>query len=232
MPSLEKARITNTVTGEDIEVMFNPEQYALGKDMNYAQAQVPGLSSPLLQFVNGGLQTLDMELLLDTYEAHGEAGRRVNQQGDDVRNLTRRVTGLMEIDPTTHAPPVLLFTWGSLTFRCVLARVRQRFVLFRPDGIPVRARLEVSFAELRSADLEAKEVKRETADYSKRYVVGEGETISSVAGKAYGDPSLWRAIALRNQVDDPREVPAGATLLIPPLPFRDPDSGEVYEAHA
>ena len=37
---------------------------------NYAQAAIPGLSSPLLQFVNGNLQTLEMELFLDSYEEH------------------------------------------------------------------------------------------------------------------------------------------------------------------
>ena len=48
------------------------------------------------------------------------------------------------------------------------------FIMFLPDGIPVRARLTVTFNEYRNVDLEAKEVKRETADYSKRHVVEPG----------------------------------------------------------
>ncbi len=68
----------------------------------------------------------------------------------------------MNIDPTTHAPPVLLFSWASLTFTCVLAKATQRFIMFLPDGSPVRARLQVSFHEFRNVDLEAKEIKRET----------------------------------------------------------------------
>ena len=43
--------------------------------------------------------------------------------------------------------------------------------MFSPDGIPVRALLKVTFNEYRNVDLEAKEVKRETSDYSKRHVV-------------------------------------------------------------
>lgn len=211
-----------------IPVLFNPEEYTLSKDNNFAQAAVPGLSSPILQFVNGGMETLDMELLLDTHEAHVEAGRKLNGAGDDVRRYTNRLTKLMEIDPRTHAPPVLVFTWSSLSFTCVLARLNQRFVLFRPDGRPVRARVQVTFNEFRNAELEAKEVKRETAHYSKSHVVGGGETISSIAATAYDDPALWRPIALRNQLDDPRALRPGVEIAIPPLPFRDAETGVVY----
>ena len=55
--ALEWAVITNSVTGERIEVLFNPNEYSLNKDVNFAQAAVPGLSTPLLQFVHGNLRT-------------------------------------------------------------------------------------------------------------------------------------------------------------------------------
>src|SRR5262245_38324123 len=130
MPSLEKATITNTVTGERVPVLFNPEEYTVNRDINFAQTAVPGLSAPILQFVNGNAQTLDMELLVDTYEEHRSGGRAANRAGEDVRNLTRKITDLMNIDPGTHAPPVLLFTWASLTLTCVLGHVSQRFIMF------------------------------------------------------------------------------------------------------
>lgn len=228
--ALEKATITNTVTGERIPVLFNPEEYTVSRDVTWAQAPIPGLSAPLLQFVHGGLQTLDMELLVDTYEEHRDGSRSLNRPRSDVRALTTKLVDLMTIDASTHAPPVLLFTWASLSFTCVLARATQRFLMFLPDGTPVRARLQVSFTEFRNVELEAKEIKRETADFSKRRVVGQGESLSAIAADAYGDPALWRPIALRNDLDDVRELPPGLALLIPPLPFRDPDTGETFAA--
>ena len=227
--ALEKAIITNTVTGEPIPVMFNPEEYILNKDNNYAQIGVPGLGSPLLQFVHGNLQTLEMELFLDTYEEHRDSSRTLNQAGDDVRRLVRRVTDLLSIEPSTHAPPILLFTWASLSFTCVLARANQRFIMFLPDGTPVRARLQVTFNEFSNAELEAKEVKRETADFSKFHTVSQGETLSAIAGRMYNNPKLWRPIALRNRIDNPRSLPMGTRLIVPQLPYRDPDTGEVYQ---
>ena len=227
--ALEKAVITNTVTAERIPVMFNPEEYSLNRDINYAQVAIPGLSAPLLQFVHGNLQTLEMELFLDTYEQHKQDSRTLNQAGDDVRKLTSKITNLMNIEPSTHAPPILLFTWGSLSFTCVLTRANQRFIMFRPDGAPVRARIQVTFSEFRNIDLEAKEIKRETSDYSKAHTITQGETLTAIASQHYGNAELWRPIALRNAVINPRSLRAGGRLLIPNLPYRDPQTGEVYQ---
>jgi nucleoid-associated protein YgaU len=228
MPSLEKATITNTLTGERVSVLFNPEEYTVNREVNFAQTSVPGLSAPIIQFVNGNAETLDMELFLDTNEMHRSGSRVLNQRGDDVRALVSQITHLMQIAPQSHAPPVLLFTWASLSFTCVLSKASQRYVMFLADGRPVRARLQVTFTEFRNVDLEAKEIKRQTADYTKRHVVRDGETLSGIAAMVYGDPAKWRPIAIRNRIDAPRRIAVGSALEIPPLPFRDPETGVLH----
>jgi nucleoid-associated protein YgaU len=225
---LEKARIYNLSKAEDpVVVLFNPEEYTLNKDINYAQGAIPGLSGPILQFVNGNMSTLEMELLVDTLEAYPE-GKPPSAAGADVRDLTRRITHLMEINAETHVPPVLEFVWGSLSFMCVLARCSQKFIMFRPDGVPVRARLTVTFNEYLDPGIEAKRVGRATADYTKQHLVLEGENLTHLATRFYQNPQLWRPIALANRLDDPRRVAAGQRLIIPSLPFTDPDSGERF----
>jgi Contractile injection system tube protein/LysM domain len=215
--ALEKATIVNTQTNESLTVRFNPEEYSLSRDNNFAQASVPGRSAPLLQFTHGNLRSLEMELLFDTYE-----------QLRDVRQETSKLIKLLDPDPVTHVPPILLFVWGSLRFRCVLARANQKFVLFLPNGNPVRARVQTAFSEFTNGLFEAKEIKRETADYTKVHVVAQGDTLSGIAAQVYNNPALWRPIALRNGVDDPRALETGRSLAIPRLPFRDPESGEVF----
>ncbi|MCA9623471.1 MAG: LysM peptidoglycan-binding domain-containing protein [Myxococcales bacterium] len=226
---LEKATLHNENTGEAVPVLFNPEEYTVKRGVNYASLPVVGLSGPITQFVHGEATTLEMELFLDTREAHEHNRRVVNQAGDDVRKLVDRIVGLMNIDPATHAPPILLFVWGSLSFNCVLTSATQQFVLFLADGTPVRARLQVSFSEYRNVDREAKEVKRETSDYTKSYVVGEGDTLAGIGAREYGRPTLWRPIALHNGLDRPRDLKVGQRLAIPRLPYRDPSTGEIYE---
>ncbi|HEY8550344.1 MAG TPA: LysM peptidoglycan-binding domain-containing protein [Vicinamibacterales bacterium] len=214
--ALVKARITVEHTGRTIEVMFNPEEYTLNRDNNFASQAIPGLSSPLIQFVHGNLRTLEMELFFDTFEQHR-----------DVREVTQQVVGLLDIDPELHAPPVLRVAWASLQFRCVLARASQKFILFFPDGRPARARLSVSFQEYVDAAREGREVNRQTADFSKSHTVVQGETLSAIAGRFYQDPRQWRPIAIENGLDDPVAIAPGQTLVIPPLPYVDPETGEV-----
>lgn len=53
------------------------------------------------------------------------------------------------------------------------------------------------------------------------YVIREGDTLSSIAGRVYGDPNLWYVIfeANRQALDnDPDRIVAGARLTIPPKP--------------
>ena len=215
---LTKAKITVEHNQQFIEVMFNPEEYSLNRDNNFASHAIPGLSSPLIQFAHGNLRTLDMELLFDTYE-----------KLSDVRFETEKLIHLMEIDPALHAPPILIVSWASLQFRCVLTKASQKFLLFLDDGRPVRARITTSFTEFIDPDHEALQVKRETADFTKEHTVLQGETIANIAFKHYDDPTLWRPIATFNRLDNPRDLFAGQTLAIPSLPFRDSATGEVIE---
>lgn len=224
---LERATLTNTVTGERFRVLFNPEEYTIHRETNFAQLAVPGLSSPVVQFVHGQAGTLEMELFLDSLEDNRQAAA-----GSDVRVLTRRIVDLMDIDPTLHAPPPVIFAWGSLTFTCVISRVTQRFVMFLPSGVPVRARLTVSFSEYRTADREAKDVKRETADFTTVHVTSAGDTLPLLAWREYGSAACWRPIALRNGIDDPRVLPVGVTLVLPRLPYVDRLTGEVFDVPA
>jgi LysM repeat protein len=215
---LTKAKITVEHSQAFIEVMFNPEEYSLNRDNNFASQAIPGLSSPLIQFAHGNLRTLDMELLFDTYE-----------KLSDVRFKTEKFVHLMEIDPALHAPPILIVAWASLQFRCVLTKASQKFLLFLDDGRPVRARISASFTEFIDPEHEALQVKRETADFTKQHTVLQGETIANIAFKYYDNPTLWRPIARLNRLDNPRELIAGQALAVPSLPFHDPTTGEVIQ---
>jgi LysM repeat protein len=214
--ALAKASITVEHTGARFDVMFNPEEYSLNKDNNFASQAIPGLGSPILQFVHGNLRTLEMELFFDTTDKR-----------TDVRTETQKVVDLLKIDSQLHAPPVLRVAWGSLQLRCVLARANQKFIKFLEDGRPTRARITASFSEFIDPEREAKEVNRQTADFSKGYTVQHGDTLTTIAFRFYEDAALWRPIAIANDIDDPRGIRPGQSLKVPALPFTDPATGEV-----
>jgi LysM repeat protein len=189
-----------------IPVLFNPTRYGLGASNQLAEISVPGLSRPILQYVRGASRTLTMQLFFDTYEA-----------GSDVSSLTGAIYSLLDIESTTHAPPVCEFRWGSLTFQGVIERVAGQFTLFLSDGTPVRATLDVTFREFVDVDTSAKLVMTASADHATTHVVMRGETLSSIAAQEYGDPTQWRPIANVNRIDNPRKILPGQVLAIPPL---------------
>ncbi len=200
--ALEKAQIVNTATGQAIEVMFNPEEYTLEMGNSFAEIGVPGLSVSPVQYVKGNGRTLTMSLFFDTTET-----------GEDVRGRTQQITQLLHQDPSTQAPPILLVGWGSLSLRCVLESVSQRFSFFMEDGAPVRATLDVSFREYEPIDVTI-ESGLFILPPTVRNLTG-GQTLSGLAGEVLGDPAAWREIAQANGIDDPLDVPAGMQLIIP-----------------
>ena len=50
---LQKLRIVPEAPLEAFNVMFNPERYTVNKGVQIAEIGIPGLDSPILQFVRG-----------------------------------------------------------------------------------------------------------------------------------------------------------------------------------
>ena len=115
---------------KDFQVLYNPESYTQSRMVRYAHA--PGISTntPVAQFAGGSLEVLKFRLFFDSMSAGGEVGGTVPDRlkftGNsllpslgkqlDVREYTKKVYGLMEIDPDRHVPPLLKLKWSSLQF--------------------------------------------------------------------------------------------------------------------
>jgi nucleoid-associated protein YgaU len=198
-----------------IPVMFNPPEYTIAKGAQFAEIAIPGIDAPILQFIRGQTRTLSLELFFDGTRV-GSSGTRAG----DVRLLLEPVTQLGRIQPNTHAPPRIRFIWGiGLSFRGVVDNVSQKFTMFSPAGIPVRATLTLSIKEYKTLEEQLKELNLQSWDHTKWHVVKSGETLSSIAYAEYGDATKWRPIADRNAdlIPDPRRLVPGITLEIPML---------------
>ena len=205
---LTKALIIDcdSVTRIPIPVMFNPPEYQLQVTNQFAEVGIPGLGSSLLQFVRGSAKTLTMELFFDTTD-----------EGIDVRLYTGLVLNLTSLNSETHAPPRLLFLWGSLIFPCVLESVTQTFDFFNTLGMPLRARLNVTLKGHDTLEDLLGSHQLLSADRTKQWVFKKGDTLQKIAAQEYGDPNKWRPIAEANNIDNPLTIPVGRTLKVPAL---------------
>jgi hypothetical protein len=217
--------------GYPLVVDYNPTEYTLSKGAQLSEIAIPGLDSPIIQFVRGQTETLSLDLFFDTTEA-GMGDTAVS-----VTTVTDLFYQLIKIDGFTHAPPIVFFSWGMQFpgqrgyasmglgtgsqqrhgFKCVVESVRQRYTLFSPDGIPLRATLTVSLKEYKTLAEQILEINAQSADHSHTHLVQVGETLNQIATAVYNDPTQWRAIANQNNILDPLNLQPGQNLEIPPL---------------
>src|SRR5262249_13533415 len=93
--------------------------------------------------------------------------------------------------------------------------MREKMTLFSDDGRRLRARLSISFRSYKSAEVQLRELKLSSPDRSHVRVLREGETLAHIANEVYGDPRMWRPIALANNIHRPGSIEPGTPLLIP-----------------
>jgi hypothetical protein len=232
MEPLEKAVLVATYSNGDVDlipVQFNPTEFTLDKSAQLAEINIPGLDAPLVQFIRGQSEKLTMDLFFDTTEQGMGAG------ATSVTTLTDRVYGLLKIEPDGHAPPVCSFLWNSAfpgadlparfgnqrrtEFQCVVEGVKQKFTLFSPEGVPLRATLTVSFREYKTLDEQLRQLNLNSPDRTQSHVVRGGETLAAIAAQHYGSPAEWRRIADQNAINDPRRLTPGTFLTIPPVTY-------------
>lgn len=205
---LAKATITDVShAGQSpISVLFNPTDLSVDRSSHYASMPVPGLSMPILQYIRGESDILNLELFLDRTD-----------QGNDVNSDVAALERLTQIDSTLHAPPVIQFDWANFSFTGVVTSVREKLTLFSEDGRVLRARVALSLKSYKAAEVQLRDLKLSSPDRSHARVLREGETLAHIAYEAYGDPRMWRTIALANNIDRPRFIEPGTPLWIPAM---------------
>jgi nucleoid-associated protein YgaU len=217
---LKKATITvldGADKGKVISVLFNPTEYSFERTNSFKATAVPGLGSPLLQFVNGEADTLSMELFLDDYTDPKGPTSLQQKEREPLATRLADLSKLLEIDRDLHAPPPVRFNWGPMEFSAVIEKLGRKVTIFHPDGSPARATLSVSFKEYRTLRQQLEDPRRESADKSKRRVVVGKERLWWIAAREYDDPGEWTRIAVANDLDDPREIAPGDWLILPPI---------------
>ncbi|MBP2330401.1 hypothetical protein JOF56_010786 [Kibdelosporangium banguiense] len=191
-----------------IPLRFNPTDYKLSKSNTFAEIAIPGLETPPLQYVRGGSETLNLQALVDTSDTLENVRVRYV---DALRNLMRP-------DRREHAPPIVRFVWDEAVFTGVMEKLDVNYQLFRQDGVPLRAQLDLSLKEYRPAAVQVAETPLSSPTVEKSYVVRRGDTLSSIAAAVYRRADAWRELARANGISDPRDLRPGRVLTVPRLP--------------
>lgn len=214
-----------------IEALFNPGEISLTRSVVWEQKQTVGQggssgSAVRQEFRSVEAERFSIELFFDTYGSRSDAvtgpaflpaSLIPGSQSSDVRQYTDRIAKLLDEDTELHEPPVCNLRWGVFDiFTGVLTTLNQRFTLFLDDGTPVRATLTCDFVEVGTL-ARARAAEMHSSDVVKTRQVRRYDTLQSLAADEYGDPALWRPIAVANGIVNPRDLLPGTMLTIPKL---------------
>jgi hypothetical protein len=200
-----------------IPVQFNPTEFTLSKGAQIADIAIPGIDSPIQQFIRGQTEKLTLELFYDTTDL----GR--DESAVPVDALIEPIYQLVKIEPKTHAPPRVRVIWGlGLSFKAIVESVQRKYTLFNPLGIPLRANVSVAFREYKTLEEQLSELNLQSTGHSNVVTAESGRTFSHYAAEELGDPRSWRAIADQNPDVDPLLPEPGRVLDIPPVEIGPP----------
>jgi nucleoid-associated protein YgaU len=194
---------------EVLDFLFNPKDYttALSAGWNFKPSKKEGAQP---EFTGSQLRTLDVEMFLDaTDKADGDVSKTIDSLLNTVKPTDKSVSS------GTPYPPIVVFSWGTATpFVGVVKSVSASLTLFRQTGVPIRATCKVSMTELETTPAKQNPTSG-GLNVVRTHTIVLGDSLASIADDEYGEPAMWRAIAIANELEDPFNLRVGRELLLP-----------------
>ena len=177
-----------------------------------------GSNSPQAELSKAGAQTLKLNLIFDTY------GKRA-----DVSLITDRLWEFMRVSDNARPDkrpadkndkrdvPLVAFQWGVFFFVSYITSMTQKFTLFTREGIPVRAKVDVTFTQY--TDINDRRLPQNPTSgggpINRIHRVVAGDRLDLIAYEVYRDATKWRLIAAYNNVSNSMDLRPGQLLTIP-----------------
>jgi Contractile injection system tube protein/LysM domain len=215
--TMVKARLEEESGGKSLRFRFNPTEYSVKKSGSW---QTPKRSMGTKaggkpNYLGSNPQSVSLQIFFDDWES---GGNDVVKGVEQLLDWCTPTSG--SVSSEKPQPPVLKFHWGSnqhlADHKFYLESVSAKYTMFLADGTPVRATADLSLKEVPS-DPEGTNPTSGSIHTRRTHIIGEGDSLQSIANREYGKPGLWRGIAAFNEIDDPLQLSPGATLLLPSM---------------
>lgn len=217
--------------------MYNPEFYKMDYEMDYDDHQRLIVGNADKKFLRVKPKQLSLKLYFDGTSASPNDLLISNlEKVPGFNGVVAQVEAFLslaasvgrnegvQLDPDTkkvtgeiHRPMGMAIIWGTLYMTGVLTKASVNYTMFTPEGIPIRAEMDVDIAESTSLTLVERTMKLMSPDLSKSIVVKQGDTLPDLCYKEYGDATLYPKIADVNQLKNFRKLVPGTELLFPPI---------------
>lgn len=202
------------------KVMINPESYSrkLGQRFTAEDEQDDdrpiNASKPTPRYKGSELEKLAFSFVLDG------TGVLPDSQGVTVPDLLAKLTRIgCTYQGSNHEPNPVMVTWGE-GLKGFFARVTDltaEYVLFAPDGTPLRAKVKLNLLEAKTAAQVALESGDQSPDMTHLVQVRHSDTLPLLCHRIYKDAAKCLAVARFNDLDGFSRLTPGTLLRFPPM---------------
>jgi hypothetical protein len=192
-------------------VMFNPNTLSLKLQVERNESQAPGTTSSEMNFVRISPQNYTIEFVID---GTGATGADVIDVAEDVVKFLNVV---YHYKSEEHRPDYVMIKYGAVLLKSVLKDVNILYNLFAPNGKPLRAKVNCTFASALNQELSEMINSKSSPDLTHRRVIKQNETLISVANKIYKSNDYYLDVAEKNGLNNFRKISPGTEIYFPPL---------------
>ncbi len=205
-------RNTGLPNGIPFVAMFNPDKLALQEEIQWSPDCVSGQENSDFKYLKTSARTFSIDLMID--------GTGVNTDGVKIpvpaqvllfRTITNRING------KEHHPNLLMLQYGPIIIDCVLKNYTVTYTAFDMFGIPIRAKIQATFAERVPSGLGSILSNLSSPDLTHRVQVREFDLLPLLTFNIYKNQDYYLQVARANKLKNFRKLQAGTTLEFPPI---------------
>ncbi len=202
-------------------VMFNPSSYTRKFSVDYEIDQGSGSTGTSAKYTYQNLQEYVFEFIIDGTGVTGPPAAGAVARKPEKVEVTAQVNQFFTVagkfDGSIKRPPYLRLSYGDLSSPCVLKSADVTYTLFKPDGTPLRAKIQATFTETFEEKLRLAREERNSPDLSHQRRIMEGDRLPLLTHRIYGDASHYLSVARYNNLTHFRALSVGETIDFPPL---------------
>jgi hypothetical protein len=185
-------------------IPINPEQYAQTFKVKNDTTPTQGAQGSEARFKSAEPEQLKLDFVLDgTGTVYGYAG----SEESVPKQLQKLKQTVYNIKGPIHQPRYVKLVWTDFTFDCKLSEMTVTFVLFDPEGTPLRAKVSATFIRYKETERRVREEGKSSPDLTHARNVTEADSLPLLTHEIYGKPDYYLEVARANGLTSCRRIP-------------------------
>lgn len=194
------------------EADINPDKFTHNHSISYTEPTNAASEGNAPKFKSIGPESVSFTL---QYDATGiikmNKDRDVSAAISDLKKVTYTYDG------NIHRSNYLLISWGTFIFPCTLDSLKADYTMFKSDGTPLRATVDVSFKAYTNEATRKLTAQKSSPDMTHHKTITDGFTLPLLAKEVYDEPGYYFKLAAINELDTFRRIRSGTKITLPPL---------------